>query len=73
MEHNPSGKKTPPYVKRRCPRCHGTGRAPCQFCSGSGQTVKGRDAFGKAIYDRCVGCFGTKVRRCATCGGEGFY
>ena len=72
MEHNSPGKKQVPYVKRRCHRCHGTGRAPCQFCNGSGQVAKGRDKFGNALFERCVGGFGTKSRRCTVCGGEGF-
>ncbi len=63
--------QTPP-VKRRCHRCHGSGRYPCQICRGTGQVVKGTDARGNQILDRCGGCFGIKTVRCPMCGGDGF-
>lgn len=64
--------KTPP-IKRRCHRCHGSGRTPCQICRGTGQVVRGADLRGKQILDRCGGCFGLKTTRCPTCGGDGFH
>ncbi|WP_284162863.1 hypothetical protein [Frigidibacter sp. SD6-1] len=63
--------KTQP-VKRRCNRCHGFGRAPCRICAGKGQVLMGTDVYGRAKFERCGGCFGTKTTRCATCGGDGF-
>lgn len=59
-------------VKRRCHRCQGTGREPCQICGGAGQIAKGKDVFGNTQYGRCDGCFGNKSRRCTACSGEGF-
>ena len=59
-------------VKRRCHRCHGSGRAPCQICNGSGQVLIGTDGQGKPRFDRCSGCFGVRTKRCTACGGEGF-
>ncbi len=66
------GKKQETPVRRRCHRCHGSGRAPCQICRGTGQVVTGTDARGRQTFDRCGGCFGVKTTRCPTCGGEGF-
>jgi len=61
-----------PHVKRRCHRCHGTGRAPCQICGGTGRVLKGTDINGYPQFQRCEGCFGNKTTRCSACGGEGF-
>ena len=61
-----------PDVKRRCHRCHGSGRAPCQICNGSGQVRKGNDRQGRPHFERCEGCFGLKTTRCRVCSGEGF-
>lgn len=58
--------------KRRCHRCQGMGRAPCQICNGTGEVIKSRDVYGKPISSRCDGCFGVKSSRCTVCGGEGF-
>lgn len=60
-----------PAVKRRCHRCRGSGRAPCQICNGTGQVQQGKDQFGKQQFGTCGGCFGLKTTRCAICGGEG--
>ena len=43
MERHSSKKKTAPQVKRPCHRCHGTGRAQCDICGGSGMVAKGKD------------------------------
>lgn len=59
-------------VKRRCHRCQGDGRAPCQVCYGKGYVMKGRDKLGKPVEDRCSGCFGNKTCKCAICNGTGF-
>lgn len=59
-------------VRRRCHRCHGSGRTPCLICGGRGEVLKSTDARGRPVYDRCGGCFGLKTMRCGTCGGEGF-
>lgn len=67
----PGAKKEEP-VKRRCHRCRGMGRAPCQICNGAGEVIKGRDNLGNPQYARCDGCFGLKTNRCSACGGEGF-
>jgi DnaJ-class molecular chaperone len=72
MQPPHQGKGTEKPVKRRCHRCHGSGRVPCAICRGSGQVVKGVDMRGRQILDRCGGCFGLKTSRCPTCGGEGF-
>lgn len=64
--------KQDPPIKRRCHRCHGSGRTPCQICRGTGQVVRGTDMRGKQILDRCGGCFGLKTTRCPTCGGDGY-
>ncbi len=61
-----------PQVRRRCHRCHGSGRAPCPICGGTGQVMTGTDRQGKPRFDRCSGCFGLKNTRCSHCGGEGF-
>jgi hypothetical protein len=61
-----------PHVLHRCHRCRGTGQAACQVCGGSGETVKGRDIFGRIEHSRCCGCFGTKSTRCSACGGTGW-
>ena len=70
----PPGSRTTqsPPVKRRCHRCHGSGRAPCQICGGTGQVMMGTDGQGKPRFDRCNGCFGIKTTRCSACGGDGF-
>ena len=72
MERRTQGKTQDPDVKRRCHRCHGSGRSPCQICNGAGQVATGKDVYGKAKYSNCGGCFGLKVSRCSTCNGEGF-
>ena len=72
MEQSTSKKKTAPQVKRPCHRCHGTGRAQCEICGGSGQVAKGKDGMGRSQFGRCDGCMGTKTARCRTCGGERF-
>ena len=59
-------------VPHRCTRCRGTGQAPCQVCAGSGETLRGRDLFGRLQFSRCCGCFGTKSTRCSACGGVGW-
>lgn len=65
-------KKAPmPHFKRQCIRCHGTGRAPCQICGGSGQVLSGVDITGMPRFGSCAGCMGTKLSRCPSCGGEG--
>ena len=63
--------KKPEVVQRRCYRCHGTGRAPCQGCGGSGRMTTSRDALGNVQAARCPQCYGNKVSRCRTCGGTG--
>lgn len=70
QDRSPNKKDEPP--KRRCHRCRGMGRAPCQICNGAGEVVKSRDILGKPISSRCDGCFGLKTIRCTVCGGEGF-
>ncbi len=70
-QHKPRQNK-PEQVKRRCHRCRGAGRAPCEICKGSGEVMKGRDIHGKQLFARCDGCFGLKTIRCSVCGGEGF-
>jgi DnaJ-class molecular chaperone len=62
--------KTPP-IKRRCHRCQGSSRAPCQACGGKGEVMTGRDIFNRPQFSRCTGCFGLKTTRCAVCGGDG--
>ena len=37
---NPSGSQSPD-MKRRCHRCHGTGRVPCTICGGKGEVPRG--------------------------------
>ena len=71
MERNMLGQKNDASAKRRCHRCRGSGRAPCQICNGAGQMLKGKDHLGKPKFDRCDGCFGMKTTRCAVCNGEG--
>ncbi|MEX5729512.1 DnaJ-class molecular chaperone [Rhodovulum iodosum] len=70
-EHVPR-KKQMPHIKRRCHRCRGTGREPCQVCGGKGQVMKGTDMRGHPQWGTCDGCMGLKTKRCAACGGEGF-
>ena len=70
-QHRRYKKKEDP-VKRRCHRCRGNGRAPCEICKGTGEVVKSRDIHGRPISSRCDGCFGLKAIRCTVCGGEGF-
>ncbi len=70
-QHKQGQKKEEP-ARRRCHRCRGMGRAPCQICNGAGEIVKSRDVFGKPILSRCDGCFGLKSIRCTVCAGEGF-
>jgi len=60
------------HVKRRCHRCHGTGRADCPICNGSGKVVQGTDVNGNPQFGPCSGCFGLKHTRCSVCAGEGF-
>ncbi|MDW4549005.1 hypothetical protein R5H32_06550 [Defluviimonas sp. D31] len=59
-------------MKRRCHRCHGTGRVPCTICGGKGEVPRGMDHRGNPHFDRCTGCFGIKVSRCPSCRGDGF-
>jgi DnaJ-class molecular chaperone len=59
-------------INRRCHRCHGSGRLPCQICRGTGQVLRITDARGRQQFDRCGGCFGIKTTRCYTCGGDGY-
>ncbi|SHJ17582.1 hypothetical protein SAMN05444404_1608 [Ruegeria lacuscaerulensis ITI-1157] len=66
------GQNKEEHVKRRCHRCRGMGRAPCQICNGKGEVPKGRDHLGRLQFTRCNGCFGVKTSRCSVCGGEGF-
>lgn len=61
-----------PYVKQRCHRCRGSGRAPCPICQGTGRVFKGKDRLGTPLYDRCDGCLGARTRVCSHCSGEGF-
>ncbi len=73
----PVKKKTParvliPNFKRQCIRCHGTGRAPCQICNGTGQVLRGLEANGAPRFGGCTGCLGIKLAKCQSCGGEGF-
>jgi hypothetical protein len=70
--HRPHRKGQAQHVLRRCHRCRGTGRAPCQVCNGAGDVLRGRDLFGKAQYSKCGGCFGTRSCRCSTCAGLGW-
>lgn len=72
MDRRASRKKQIPHEKRLCHRCHGTGRAPCAICGGSGEVAKGTDATGRPKFGRCEGCLGTRTARCPTCGGERF-
>ncbi|MDH5799144.1 MAG: hypothetical protein OEZ19_11305 [Paracoccaceae bacterium] len=65
-------KKDEEIVKRRCHRCHGSGRMACTICGGQGRIQTSKDIYGKPIMTRCNGCFGTRAVRCTTCAGEGF-
>lgn len=56
---------------RRCTRCHGTGRMPCESCNGRGEVYLGQRSRGAGDYGRCQGCAGLKVARCRSCGGSG--
>lgn len=58
-------------VKRRCHRCHGSGRSTCPSCGGQGRIVTSRNPLAGPEYTRCSACFGNKTRRCSTCAGEG--
>jgi len=58
--------------KRRCHRCHGTGRCTCRSCGGTGRTATSRSALGEPQYIRCTSCYGNKLTRCQTCAGVGF-
>ena len=69
---HPKPKKQMPHVKRRCHRCAGSGRAPCQICGGAGRVLRRVDAQGHQEFGQCEGCFGVKSRRCGHCGGDGF-
>ncbi len=62
--------KTPDFV-RVCHRCGGSGRVPCQFCSGTGYVTTRKDRLGMPIKERCTACFGNRLERCYTCGGSG--
>ncbi len=70
-QHKQGAKKDEP-VKRRCHRCRGMGRAPCEICKGAGELIQSRDIHGKPKMGHCNGCFGLKATRCAVCGGDGF-
>lgn len=72
MDGSNSGNKQTPVVRQRCHRCRGSGRTTCQFCSGSGQVMTGRDIHDRPKYSNCSGCFGLKTARCNACGGEGW-
>ena len=72
MQHPKRPEKAFPHVKQRCHRCHGSGRAKCPICNGTGEVVLGADVNGNAKFGRCSGCFGLKTTRCPTCNGEGF-
>jgi len=68
--HQPKGQM--PLVKQRCHRCHGSGRAKCPICNGTGEVAQGADDNGNPKFGRCAGCFGLKTMRCPVCNGEGF-
>ncbi len=68
----PYKKPKPEPIKRRCHRCHGSGRCNCQSCGGTGKVVTSRDVMKGPQWGRCTGCFGNKARRCPNCGGDGF-
>lgn len=61
-----------PEPKRRCHRCHATGRMHCPICMGKGQVMQGMDTNGCPKFIQCAGCFGLKTARCSVCSGEGF-
>lgn len=63
------GKKAEPT--RRCHRCRGSGRMPCQICNGAGEIRVGTDRTGKVLVENCAGCYGSKTSRCSICGGLG--
>lgn len=71
MYQPPRQKPQMPHVKRRCHRCRGAGRVPCQFCGGKGEVRTGSDIYNRPIMSRCSSCFGLKALRCSTCSGEG--
>ena len=72
MNTHPRPGKPTQDVKRRCHRCHGTGRSSCPICNGSGEVAKGTDVNGNPIFGQCTGCFGLKHTRCSVCSGEGY-
>ncbi len=75
MTYSLQPRKHPPQkdaIKRRCHRCHGSGRAPCPICSGRGEVMQGTDVNGAPIFGQCEGCYGLKHVRCAHCSGEGW-
>lgn len=65
-------KKPKADPKRRCHRCHGTGRAPCGSCGGQGRVLTGKDRLGHPVHGQCNACYGTRTRKCNNCSGEGF-
>jgi DnaJ-class molecular chaperone len=62
----------PEVIKRKCVRCHGTGRATCRSCGGKGDMPTSRDALGRAQFVRCRSCYGNKTCRCVSCAGTGW-
>lgn len=70
-EYRRKTKTEEPY-KRRCFRCHGTGRCQCRSCGGSGDTITSRDVMGKPLMARCRACYGNRFTRCVSCAGVGF-
>ena len=59
-------------IKRKCVRCHGTGRATCRTCGGKGEMSTSRNALGHMQFCRCRSCHGTKTTRCVSCAGVGW-
>lgn len=70
MSYGQGQKGTP--TRRRCHRCHGSGRAPCRICAGKGEVMLGTDGQGRPRFGPCTGCMGLKHTRCSQCGGEGY-
>lgn len=72
QQERPYRKPKDEPFKRRCHRCHGTGRVTCRSCGGRGKTATSRSALGEPAYITCTSCYGNKQSRCITCAGVGF-
>lgn len=55
-----------------CPKCQGSGKIPCEGCSGTGSDGSAKDGERmKKGWSACATCRGQGSVVCSRCGGDG--